>query len=321
MCLIDEHRATRLDKQRTVMHEFRLRYRRDNRVIYGFVEGKDDPSFYRGFIESNLPQGWKAELWQAGNKDNVNALYAKFDWRSFKKEQILFFIDRDLSDFTEEEVPNETNIYVTDNYSIENDIVDSTICDRLVREICGFTNLEYENSDKIENQFNAQLEKFQDSLIKVMAHIIYWRKKSYNACLNDIYMKHIFSVQNGVLVQKDRPKNKASVIDYIYDQCNQPKEENEEIEGIEQFFQENNLQRKFTRGKYLLWFAVEFCLSIHRDCLNLEFISLDKKPKMVVNLSQSNGVALMAPRSRMTQRLIDFLNITMNKYIEIKEAA
>jgi hypothetical protein len=105
MSLISEHRKSRANKSRIVLHEFKIRFKKNSNTIYGFVEGKDDPSFYRGFIDNNIPDNWHVELWCAGGKDNVLDIYSNFDWRSFHKRQILFFIDRDLSEFTKESIP------------------------------------------------------------------------------------------------------------------------------------------------------------------------------------------------------------------------
>jgi hypothetical protein len=321
MNLIEEHRSSRKDSTLSLRHEFKLRFKRDSRVIYGFVEGKDDPCFYRGFIESQLPDGWKAELWTCGGRDNVVNLYSKFDWRAFKKEQILFFVDKDLTKFTSDTTPIESNLYITDNYSIENDIVNSNVCDRLLREICGFTHLEYEKSEKIISQFEGQLKLFQDSLTLIMSHIIYWRINNMCACLDDIYMKHIFQIKNGNLIKIDKPKNKLNEIEYIYGQCNLSIQSSNELDMIHKDFVEKDLSRKFIRGKYLLWFVVEFCLSIQRDCLSLDFVKIEEKPKMVVNLSQSSGITQIAPRGRMPETLGLFLKNTMVKYINKLVAA
>lgn len=316
MNLIDEHRASRKDCSLAVMHEFKLRFKRGSKTIYGFVEGKDDPCFYRGFIESRIPPDWKSELWPSGNKDSVKNLYSKFDWRVFSKEQVLFFVDRDLSEFTGEQIPNELNFYVTDNYSIENDVVQSNVCDRLLREICGFTHISHDDADKISAQFDTQLAVFQSAMIPIMSNIVYWRSQNMKACLDDIHMKHLFAIKEGKLVQKDRPKNKDNQIIYIHEQCNLPLQTHPDINATAQKFRNENLDSKFIRGKYILWFAVEYCISIHRDCLTLDFVNITEKPKVGINLSQSNGITQIAPRSRMPISLSDFFNKTIDKYIQ-----
>ena len=316
MSLIDEHRAARKDSSLAVMHEFKLRFKRGSKTIYGFVEGKDDPCFYRGFVESRIPSEWKTELWPSGNKDCVISLFEKFDWRVFNKQQVLFFVDRDLSEFTNEPTPVSDNFYVTDNYSIENDVVNSNVCDRLLREICGFSHMKYDDSDKIISQFDSQLNAFQSAMIPVMSNIVYWRNNNLKACLDDIIMKHMFSIKKGKLVQKSNPKNKANEIVYIHEQCNLPVQNHPEINTTIVKYKNENLEKKFIRGKYILWFAVEYCISIHRDCLTLDFVNIADKPKVGINLSQSNGISQIAPRCRMPVSLSDFFDKTLNEYVK-----
>ncbi|WP_421659383.1 DUF4435 domain-containing protein [Leptothermofonsia sp. ETS-13] len=90
--------------------------------VYGFVEGKDDPVFYRHLIERLFPEGWSVKLIPTGNKQNVLRSFHNINWTNFSKERVCFFIDRDLQDFVTPPLQLENNIYVTDGYSIENSI-------------------------------------------------------------------------------------------------------------------------------------------------------------------------------------------------------
>ena len=130
MSILGVH-AEALGSELTVYHEFLTRYKKTAMCVYGFVEGKDDPSFYRGAIEHMLPKEWTVDLWSVGNKDKVIQLYADFDWVRFPKNRVVFFIDRDLSEFLKETLPVQNNVYITDKYSIENDIVSRDTCDRV----------------------------------------------------------------------------------------------------------------------------------------------------------------------------------------------
>lgn len=85
--------ADAISSKITSYHEFLLRYSETAKVVYGFVEGKEDPCFYRGLIESLLPKDWNIELWSAGNKDRVYGIHDAIDWRRFKKSRICFFVD------------------------------------------------------------------------------------------------------------------------------------------------------------------------------------------------------------------------------------
>lgn len=111
MTMLSIH-AQALNSNIACYHEFLLRYSQKAKVVYGFVEGKDDPCFYRGFIDMLLPEDWTVELWPAGNKDAVYRIHADFDWVRFSKKRICFFVDRDLSDLIPELLTQDTNIYI-----------------------------------------------------------------------------------------------------------------------------------------------------------------------------------------------------------------
>ena len=120
MTMLQVH-ADALNSISAAYHEFLLRYKVSANIVYGILEGKEDPMFYRGLIERQLPEGWEVELVPAGCKDNVLRAVDAFDWTRFSPKRICFFVDRDLSDFISEVAVSRENVYVTDNYSIEND--------------------------------------------------------------------------------------------------------------------------------------------------------------------------------------------------------
>ncbi|EFR54407.1 MULTISPECIES: DUF4435 domain-containing protein [Bacteroides] len=300
-----------------VLHEFKLRYKNKAKIIYGFVEGIDDPCFYRGFLENSLSSDWRVELWPAGNKDSVYKIYSNFDWTRFNDEQILFFVDKDLSVVLGRQYTIAKNIYITDEYSIENSIVTPNICDRLLREICGFTTLKYDESDFILEHFKQQIEEFKKYLIPIMGCIVYWHQNKLlnrQSRLNNILMKHAFRVKNGKIEVIDSPNEKKDIIEYAHAQCNIDLINRENIIQSIEKFQATNCHEKFTRGKYLLWFLVEYCISLNRDWESLDFISIKQRPKMAVNLSQSNAIVQIAPRCRIPDSLKHFFNNTIFRY-------
>ncbi len=87
-----------------VYHEFMLLYKKTAQIVYGLVEGKEDPMFYRGLIEKYLPSGWEVDLIKSGNKDGVLKTINAFDWHRYERKRIGFFVDRDLADFLGENI-------------------------------------------------------------------------------------------------------------------------------------------------------------------------------------------------------------------------
>ncbi|MGE4519930.1 MAG: DUF4435 domain-containing protein [Desulfobacteraceae bacterium] len=318
MSMIEIHQHA-LESANSVYHEFLGRYSRRTKCVYGFVEGRDDPSFYRGFIEYSIPPEWQVELWAAGNKDKVIQLHSEFDWDRFSKKQIVFFIDRDLSNYINEDIPNHANIFVTDGYSIENDIVNRTTCNRLLCEVFNLGVLTKEEIDPILDLFEEQLNYFANQLIPIMAWIVHWKRSGEKPCLNDIEMKHLFSLSQGKVTIQSNPKGKI-IPDYLHGQCNIIYSNTINISLIEQELRDNENILQVIRGKYLLWFFVEFALSIYKE-INIFSSVLEKPPKMHVAVSQSNGVIFTAPRARIPESLRLFLSSTHWQYIQDYENA
>lgn len=318
MAMLAIHAAA-LSSNISSYHEFLARYSKTAKVVYGFVEGKDDPCFYRGFVELLIPTSWRVELWPAGNKDRVYAIHNDIDWRRFPKSRVCFFVDRDLSDLIPEALPQDNNIYVTSGYSIENDVVDKTTCHRTLTELCGFANANHGDLEAVCELFERELESFLQSMVPIMAWILLWRRAGMRPNLNNIQLRDIFALENGRLRSKPTPKGKANVTVYLHEKCNVVYTPGGEIASMLAEFSRKKIYRNFTRGKYVLWFLVEFCNAAHRDATAL-FNGMSKPPKMQVNLSCFNGIAVIGARARIPASLRTFIQSTFCTYIEMKEA-
>jgi hypothetical protein len=320
MTMIEIHSAA-ISSNISSLHEFLSRYSKNAKVVYGFVEGKEDPCFYRGFIELLLPNDWCVELWPAGNKDRVYEIHSNLDWRRFNKSRICFFVDRDLSDMIPESLTQDTNIYVTTGYSIENDVVSKATCSRILAEVCGFAHSDHSELDAVCEMFEQEFEVFLQAMLPVMAWILEWRRRGgARPNLNDIQMRDMFSFSNGRLVANAAPKGKANLPLYLHEQCNVVYTPGIDIAPIQAELMRRNAYKKFTRGKYVFWFLIEFCIAVHRDAAAI-FKGLSKPPKMHVNLSCSSGMAVVGTRSRMPIALRNFVQNTFGAYIQKRVGA
>lgn len=315
MSMLSIHQAA-LESSNTVLHEFLLRYKIQGKIVYGFVEGKDDPSFYQSFIEGVLPQEWDVELFRAGGKDKVLEIYNDLDWSRFSKKRIAFFTDTDLSHFTSEPIIEGENIYTTDKYSIENSIVNRRTCKRILTEICGFEHASHDEIDKVLDVFDREVETFLQNMIEIMAWIVYWKKHGEKPCLNDICMNHLFKFDKGNLVCIKYPKKCKCRITYIHKQCNILFDAAHSIEEELKVFKLKKNYRNYTRGKYLMWFLVNFCLSIYHN-YTIFFNSLTKNPKLEISFSDSNGMVIAGPRARCPDSLHLFIKNTYLAYVKI----
>jgi hypothetical protein len=313
MSMLDIH-AEALNSISAAYHEFLLRYKASAEIVYGIVEGKDDPMFYRGVIERSLPDGWEVELISAGCKDNVIKATEAFDWKRFSPRRICFFVDRDLSDFMEDISLTAENLYVTDNYSIENDAVNFGAFKRILEEALNISGLRPHESDAIEGRFGAALASFREAMTPVMAQILVWRCEGKRPCLNDIRPKDFFIFRDGTIELRNGFESALSRLQNAANCVGLSAATEAAVAEAEVRFQEKQGTERLIRGKYLLWFMVEMALEIHRSISSL-VARFTSPPKVRISLGAGNAMVILAPRVRCPKSLNDFLNRNYVQYI------
>ncbi len=318
MSMLEVHAAA-LSSKISIYHEFLTRFSKTKQVVYGFVEGKEDLCFYRGFIEHLLPDEWEVELWPAGNRDQVLRIHRGIDWRCFPKKRVCFFVDRDLSDLIPEQLPSDTNIYVTDKYSIENSIVNRGTCRRILTEFFGFSNVNHDEMDQVCDQFETELETFFVAMIPAMAHILFWRRGGKKANLNNINLSKMFPIQSGELVVDRSSAEETARTQYIHKSADIVFDPTIDISKEQAEFGNVSAYRSFVRGKYVMWFLVEFCKSIHATAASF-FAACTSPPKMKVSISATNAMPIIGNLARVPKSLRTFLSNTFCTYIKQKEA-
>ena len=107
MCITPDSLATERHARTVPFHEFLVEYKQNSKIIYYFVEGKDDPHFYNRAIDNEIPTGWDKRFFIANGRDNVLFLFSVLQGR-INEHQVLFFVDRDLADPLKEELPPKT---------------------------------------------------------------------------------------------------------------------------------------------------------------------------------------------------------------------
>ena len=264
MSLLNTH-AEAVDSINAVYHEYLLRYKVNESVVYGFVEGRDDPIFYRGLIERFLPSGWEVELIQSGNKEKVLGVLEQFDWSRFEAKRVCFFIDRDLSDFFEDQIKSAGNLYITDSYSIENEVATFGTFRRLLEEVLNITELSPNETDHLKELFQVSLSRFQEAMTPLMAQILIWRRNGAKPCLNDIQPKVFFKFVDGEILLKAEFKAISSRLQRAAAAVSAVPATEEDLAEAEVEFRGRHGVEKYVRGKYILWFFVQFALEIHRS--------------------------------------------------------
>lgn len=306
--------ATALQTTSTAYHEFLLKYKPNKSIVYGFVEGKDDPMFYHGLIEQALPSDWDIELIPAGNRDKVINSYKKFDWNRHSKKQICFFIDRDLTDFVEKETMSAENIYTTDGYSIENEVLNFGTYIRIIREIFNITGIDEQSRQKICTAFNDNLQIFTEALYPIMAQIILWQKEGLNPILSNIDTSTLFNFINGNAKIKDCYATTDQRVAYASKCTKLPMSPTLARNQVEIEFLKMKPTERFIRGKYALSFLLESAISTHQS-IHILIPLLSKPPSPKITIGEKNAMIFIAPRMRCPETLRNFFNRTFLTHI------
>lgn len=316
--MLDIH-AQALEGSSGPYHEFLLMYRAHEPIVYGFVEGRDDPCFYRGFIESALPNGWAVRLIRSGNRKAVIAILSTIPWSRFPMKRICFFIDHDLSAFSDEENVSAQNLYITDNYSIENDVVNDHVFCRVIEEIFGIIDLREDERECICKRFRANLEFFCEAMAPVMAQILIWQREGARATLANIEPKKLFVFRDGCIETSSNYRSPMARTAYAAGCVGLSASDEGALHVAEKEFRERSGLLRFVRGKYLIWFFVECAVSTHQDISNY-CTRYSKPPKARVNLGAGNAMTIIGPRAKVPNSLRHFIGTNYLSYIEAAAA-
>jgi uncharacterized protein DUF4435 len=306
MSMLDIHAAA-LATTNVAYHELLLHYKSTALVVYGVVEGRDDPCYYRGMIEQLLPDHWELVLIKAGNKNKVLKLFGAMDWTRFPQKRIAFFVDRDMSAFLRDALNAHDNLYVTDQYSIDCEIVTWHAFERTLYEVMGLTDVSPTEAQTIKILFENNLARFRESMCPIMAQILLWRRMGAEVSLNKIQPKELFVFNAGCLNLKASYASPSDRIDYSASMVNAPPSQLAEICAAESEFRSNQGPEKFTRGKYLVWFFAAMVNEIHQNAPNF-CAKHTSPPRACTGLGMSNAMAVVGPRTRCPASLRAFIH-------------
>lgn len=319
MSMLDEHRMA-LETVNEAYHEFLLRYKSTDLSVYGFVEGKEDPSFYRSAIERFLPYNWTVELFVSGNRKKVLDTEAAFDWDRFSRQQIAFFIDQDLVHFLNPAIAYAPNVYVSDGYSIENSIVTKEVFIRLLQEVHNVIDWTEQERGLLSDHFDAQKGVFQEIMAPIMAQIAIWRRDAAKANLGNFDLGSVVAFRDGICEVRDGYASREARVDRLCTCVGADLSPTAELEQMEARFRDASGPANLTRGKYLIWFLAQLSNEVHARVAN--FVkAYPAPPKTRMTFGPANVMVIAAPRARIPDSLREFIESTYITFAAGRSAA
>jgi hypothetical protein len=299
----------------TAYHEFLLIYRKDELCVYGFVEGKDDPCFYRHLVEKELPEKWSIKLIQSGSRNKVLRSYQSFDWSNYNSKRICFFVDRDMHDFLNTQTDARSNIYVTDGYSIENSILGDKLLNSVLSDVYQINLLHPDDETKIKQIVRVNEDVFFEAILPLMGQIMLWRRSGSIANLNNLKLDSFFSFDEAICQVSEQIVLLAESAKQIgCERC-----DDADILAAVQEIRVHNRSRMMIRGKYALWFFLKQCEAIGESIHKLS-PKIPSPPKKRIEYGMKNAIVIIGPRVHAPESLKDFIRhnyllfITENRY-------
>lgn len=287
---------------------FLFEYKRDKKHIYGFVEGPEDICFYQNFIKNHLTgTDCKTHFFPCGNRKKVLDTYTRIDWGQYSVKRVLFFVDRDLSDFfMEDKVRRKENIYVTDGYSIENSIVTDELLIRHLQESGAIPVLDEKAERFLRKRFSALKKEFCIGLFDVMIWFIFLKLNKQQPIINNLHAKQIITIENMNLVVCSKHKKVEIFEKYTNIK---PKINRKINRKIRNKFLSNKDVTKYVRGKFLIDFFSMFTNDLFKNYKTIpELINCEVRKHGV-----TTNIENFAHRCKCPTSLINFFKKTIDK--------
>ncbi len=240
----------------------------ESKKIIFVVEGKDDIPYYATKCESFLPDGWRIEIINAFNRKKVVEAYKKLDWNTYNKARILFFIDRDLSDYTGEETPTDDNCYVTSKYSIENDLCTVETYLKTVRFYYNLEDIDEKDEAALSNFYQSCWSEFEKFSVVLMAEILFWKTNKISSNYSNFKIQNVFTIHENSLNLNGEYSDEKALLKAFCKQSGLPFG-NENLISYIAYLNKLHTPFEFIRGKYIIAFFVKLLkyTAMHSDTI------------------------------------------------------
>lgn len=253
--------------------------------LFFVVEGKDDIPYYATKADDYIPDGWRLTIVSAQNRKKVVEAYRQLDWARYKKSRILFFIDRDLSDYTREDTPADINIYVTKKYSIENELCTEQTYIKALRYYCDLNDINDDDEESLLIFFRQCWEDFSRVTEPIMAQILHWKLNKINGNYGNFKMQNIFEIVDNQI--QSRYEDPESALRELFKQCQVPYVQ-VDVSFYIDLLKSKHTPDEYIRGKFILTF---FSKILNYSIRNSEsIIPSRKKAKDSLGLGYENVI-------------------------------
>ncbi len=282
--------------------------------LHVFVEGDDDPSFYRPVFArypEDLPE---PAFYECGNKYKVyetrQRILDREDPPKWSNTMILlYFVDKDLSDILED-LPSESDVFVTEYYETENYLVTSAMLKTVWVELIHFHGRKKLSFSPVKKKFETELEKFHVFMRQVMVWVIHHRRNGSHPNYDRIDLDGLFEFGENLDLTYKLNEQECSLTQAL-DKSTGLTTTAESFQFEEQLIQGLH-PKSYVVGKFELWFFRKFVLSLvkfMKDKLCVEVSFRDNR------IGSVNAVVVLGPRlSPLPESIVSFLDRNTQRF-------
>lgn len=313
MNMIEKHNLVRT-KPNIYFHKFLDEYKQGEEKLYIICEGNEDLGYYGQIMRNMFPRLSLKKMFVEG-KNNVLLIHQYINWRIYSKNQILFFVDRDFSYWINEPQYMDTNIYLTDQYSFENDAVCSSAFVSSLEDLYGFANATSDEIENIKRKYDECSSKFIENSKFIMAAMIISYLQTNMHYAKNIEINKVIKVEtDNIWVNSVKGKN---IIEYVYEKLLIKDDVTSEINVLKSRF-EKEKKHYSVRGKWAVAFFVkmmEYIIDNGQQFAPTLYIDDVKKPKRLCELHVEKAMAVLAPRICAPESLEEFVHNNVKLYL------
>ena len=276
----------------------------ESKKIIVVVEGKDDITYYGVKTAQYQQAGYKVSVIPAGNRKKVIAAYDQLDWALYSKSRVLFVVDRDLSDYTLERTPQDENIYVTDKYSIENELCTFITFLNTLKFYCGMNDIDDSDEEELRKYYSKLNEEFYNIIDPIMGLILYWKLNSIESNYANINCNNIIRISETELTISDELKNDDELLKYVFKQSGVTYDDTIDLASYVAQLKARSSPDYYVRGKYLLSFFV--CMINYVAEKSDVILSSKRKGKMSISVGQADAISKLCALMPIPQTLNEF---------------
>lgn len=284
MSFIETLRKAR-ESRVAVLHEFWTQYNPSQARVHAFFEGHEDIVFLAPHIERHLPAGYRLVPYRCEGKGRVYEAFADITAKNPNVKSVLFFVDKDIDDILGTPWPTDPRIYVTDVYSIENYVVTADVLRRMLRDGVRAVGVSFDE-DAIIAEFEKKLSQYQGKLLTLMAWIVLARRAGERPNLKNLHMKSLWILSTECVAVRCSRRRTDHMATATGVRLTSP------LHGRLRLARKELARvpvKRVVRGKYELWFFVEFWRVLLQ---HLQSLATEASGKVQVKLAVTHDTAL-----------------------------